>query len=128
MPTALELGPEKWKSYAEAGRSRRSLVRQTELKAGEREHILKRVREVATLFKKRFGAKKVILFGSMAHAAWFVPDSDVDLAVEGLRSEDYWKAWEAAEEMIPGMPVDLIDVESATESLKKAIYRYGVVL
>ena len=127
MPTALELGPEKWKSYVEASR-RRSRMGKTEHETGERERILNRVRQVATLLKKRFGAKKVILFGSMAHQAWFVPDSDLDLAVEGVRAEDYWKAWEAAEEMFPDMPVDLIDVESATESLKKAIYRYGVLL
>lgn len=128
MPTALELGPKKWKSYAEAASSRRGRVVERDDKAEERDRILSRVRQVAALFKTRFGAKKVILFGSMAHKAWFVHDSDVDLAVEGLRAEDYWKAWEAAEEIIPDLPVDLIDMESATESLRRAIYRYGVVL
>jgi uncharacterized protein len=128
MPTALELGPRGWEPYKEANLKRGSRIDQSKLNEGERERILARVREVADLFKTRFGAKKVILFGSMAHKAWFSPDSDIDLAVEGLVSANYWKAWEMAEQMIPDMAVDLIDIESATESLKKAIYRHGVVL
>lgn len=128
MPTALELGPAKWKAYGASDTRRRPGVGETKLTAAERERVLSRVRKIAALFKERFGAKKVILFGSMAHEAWFVSDSDVDIAVEGLGSEDYWRAWETAEELIPDIPVDLIDLGSATESLKKAINRYGVEL
>jgi predicted nucleotidyltransferase len=128
MPTALELEPEKWKAYGPPDARRRTGVGETKLTAAERERVLRRVRKIAALFKERFGAKKVILFGSMAHEAWFVSDSDVDIAVEGLGAGDYWRAWEAAEEMIPDIPVDLIDLGSATESLKRAINRYGVEL
>jgi len=39
------------------------------------------------VLKSRFGARRVVLFGSLAHAAWFAPHSDVDLAVEGLVGE-----------------------------------------
>lgn len=78
--------------------------------------------------KDRFKARRVILFGSLAHAAWFVPNSDVDLAVEGLQDNDYWQAWRLVEEIIGGRSVDLIQVEMAGESLKRAIQRYGVEL
>jgi len=64
----------------------------------------------------------------MAHEAWFDSDSDIDLAVEGIKPEDYWRAWEAAETMIEDRLVDLIDVESASGSLKESIERYGVIL
>ena len=128
MPTALELGPKGWEPYREANLKRRSRIEQSRLDERERESILARVREVAALFKSRFGAKRVILFGSMAHEAWFLPDSDIDLAVEGLLPANYWKAWEMAEQMIPNMAIDLIDIESATASLKKSIDRHGVVL
>jgi len=57
-----------------------------------------------------------------------VPDSDVDLAVEGLIGEDYWRAWRLAEEIIGDRPVDLIEMETAGESLRRAIQRYGVEL
>ena len=78
--------------------------------------------------KARFGARRVVLFGSLAHAAWFVPDSDVDLAVEGLVGGDYWEAWRLVEEVIGDRPVDLIEIERAGESLRRAIERYGVEL
>jgi hypothetical protein len=71
MPTALELGPEGWRRYAEAVVSRRSSVAKTEHEVRERERLLSLVRQVAVLLKPRFGTKKVILFGSMAHEAWF---------------------------------------------------------
>ncbi len=80
------------------------------------------------MLKSRFGVRRVVLFGSLAHAAWFNPTSDVDLAVEGLPTDAYWKAWRLAEEFITGRPVDLIEIESAGESLRRAIQRYGVEL
>jgi predicted nucleotidyltransferase len=128
MPTALELGPEGWRPYAEAVVSRRSSVAKTEHEVRERERLLSLVRQVAVLLKARFGAKKVILFGSMAHEAWFASDSDIDLAVEGIKAQDYWRAWETAEKLIEGRLVDLIDLESASGSLRESIERYGVIL
>jgi len=80
------------------------------------------------VLKARFGVRRVVLFGSLAHAAWFVPDSDVDLAVEGLAGDDYWRAWRQIEEIIGDRPVDLIEIEMAGESLRRAIQRYGVEL
>lgn len=80
------------------------------------------------MLKTRFGARRVVLFGSLAHVAWFMPDSDVDLAVEGLAGDDYWQAWRLVEEIIGDRPVDLIEIEMVGESLQRAIQRYGVEL
>jgi predicted nucleotidyltransferase len=94
----------------------------------ERVRLLDRVREAADALKARFGARRVVLFGSLAHAAWFIPDSDVDLAVEGLKGDAYWEAWRLTEEVIGDRSVDLIEIEMAGESLRRAIQRYGVEL
>jgi len=88
---------------------------------------LKRIAQAAALLKKQFGARRVILFGSLAHEAWFASDSDVDLAVEGLRG-NYWQAWRKAEEIVGDREVDLIEIEGASDSLQRAIRRYGVDL
>ena len=53
----------------------------------------------------------------LADTTWFAPDSDVDLAVEGLRSTDFWQAWGVVEEIISDRPVDLIEIETAKETL-----------
>jgi len=128
VPTALELTREGWQSYLEAGRRRPAPPGLTPLEQRARERLLKCVRDAAALLKTRYGARRVILFGSLAHAAWFMSDSDVDLVVEGLPSDDYWQAWRVVEEIIGDRPVDLIEIESAGESLQRAIQRYGVEL
>lgn len=128
MATALELGSKGWKRYLQSAPRKPELPHMALPKRAEREQLLVYVREVAAALKNRFGAKRVILFGSLAHDAWFIPDSDVDLAVEGLNGKDYWQAWRLAEEMIDDRPVDLIEIESCGDSLKRAIERYGVDL
>jgi predicted nucleotidyltransferase len=126
MPTALELGPEGWSHYISNFRQRSDHSHIPESVKDDREKLMIRIRELATAIKKRFGARRVILFGSLAHEEWFRTDSDVDLAVEGLSGEDYWKAWGLAEEIITDRPIDLVEVEAASDSMKKAIERYGV--
>jgi predicted nucleotidyltransferase len=128
MPTALELTREGWRSYLEAARRRPTPPEVTPAERRARERLLDRVREAAAVLKARYGARRVVLFGSLAHAAWFMPDSDVDLAVEGLAGDDYWRAWRLVEEIIGDRPVDLIEIEMVGESLKRAIQRYGMEL
>jgi len=128
MPTALELTHEQWQPYIEAARQRPALPELTLAEQEQREQLLVRVRHVATELKSHLKAKRVILFGSLAHADWFAADSDVDLAVEGLRAGDYWQAWRLAEEIIEHRPVDLVELETAKESLRRAILRYGLEL
>jgi len=126
MPTALELSREEWESYR-GGLDRRT-AGLTEDEQAERDRLLRRAHEAAAALKARFDVQRVVLFGSLAHEAWFVPDSDVDLAVEGVQAKDYWKAWRLVEDIIAERPVDLIDMETATDSLRRAIERYGVEL
>jgi predicted nucleotidyltransferase len=128
MPTALELTREEWQPYIEAARNRPAPPIPTSSEQQQREHLLARVREVAAQLKARFGAQQVILFGSLANANWFTPDSDVDLAVKGLAVDDFWQAWRLAEDIIGNRPVDLIEIETAKASLQQAIRQYGIEL
>ena len=127
MPTALELTRQGWKSYLASARDR-GMPETTQAEADLRERLLNRVREAVAVLKSRFGVRRVILFGSLAYPSSFVPISDVDLAVEGLKADDYWSAWRLAEEIINDRPVDLVEVERAGEALRRAIARHGVEL
>jgi predicted nucleotidyltransferase len=128
MPTALELSPEEWERYA-GGLARQMIPPAlTEAERAERERLLRRVREAAAALKARFDVRRVVLFGSLAHQAWFVSDSDVDLVVEGLQAKDYWRAWRMVEDIIADRAVDLIDMKTAVDSLRRAVERYGVEL
>ena len=128
MPTALELTREQWKRYLEPARRRHATPGLSPAERQAREQLLQRVRDAATLLHKRFGARRVVLFGSLAHAAWFHPQSDVDIAVEGLAGDAYWKAWQLLEDQIPDRSVDLVEIETAGDSLRRAIQRSGVEL
>lgn len=127
MPTALDLTSAELKKYKGALQRQTGPPALTQAQRAERSRLLRRVAEAANLLKSKFGARRVILFGSLAHQAWFVPDSDVDLAVEGLAG-DYWQAWRSVEEIIHERPVDFIELEMASSSLKKSIQRYGLEL
>jgi predicted nucleotidyltransferase len=126
MPTAAELRPEQLKIYRASARKRRHKPPLTPEQRAERETLLERIREAASMLRSRFGAKRVVVFGSMAHEAWFDQVSDVDLAVEGLKGAEYWQAWGDVEELIADRQVDLIDIETASESLKRAIDHKGM--
>lgn len=128
MATALELTREGWKPYLEAVRRRPASPEPTLEQQRERARLLARVREAAETLKAHLAVRRVVLFGSLAHEAWFAPDSDVDLAVEGLAGAEYWRAWRLAEEVIGDRLVDLIEIETAGQSLREAIERYGVEL
>jgi len=128
MPTALELQREDWLRYKRALTRRPTRSRLTPEEQRERGRLLAQARDLAKMLKREFGVEKVVLFGSLARMSWFTLGSDVDLAVEGLETRDYWQAWKLAEDIIPDRPVDLIQIESVSGSLKKAIDRYGVEL
>ena len=128
MATALELTSERWKPYLTSARGQRSERQATLAELADRKRVLACVRHAAVALKRRFGSAKVILFGSLAHSAWFAPDSDVDLAVEGLDGDEYWEAWKVVEDVITDRAVDLIDLAMASESLRAAIERHGIEL
>jgi len=94
----------------------------------ERSRLFQQVKQVADLLKAHFGAQRLILFGSLAHQAWFTPTSDIDLAVEGLPSEHYWSAWAMIETIITDREVDFIDLESASPTLRHEIEMEGIEL
>jgi uncharacterized protein len=129
MPTALELTRKEWRRYRKPV-AQKSLQRASPAPVDEEavEPLLIRIRQAAATLKSQFAVRRVILFGSLAHAASFAPDSDVDMVIEGLPPEDYWRAWRAVEEIIKDRPVDLIEIETASDSLRRAIDRYGIDL
>ncbi len=128
MQTALELGRKGWQRYLKSSRHRISKTQSSPSELKEREQLLVRIQKAADEIKSRFRVRRIGLFGSLAHEGWFSSASDVDLAVEGLRGDDYWEAWRIAEDIIEDRLVDLIEIETSEHSLQRAIERYGVEL
>ena len=128
MTFGSSIKPEDMERYRAAARRRAAARVLAPAEAAARAELLRRVRSVATTLKTRFGATRVILFGSLAHGAWYAADSDVDLAVEGLSADEFWRAWSVAEAALGVRRLDLIDLEAAGEPLRRAIEHHGVPL
>ena len=129
MATALELTRKGWQHYLEEVHGcGQSCPHRFPSVQKERERLLALVRCAAAELKVRFGVRRVFLIGSLVQEACFSAHSDVDLAAEGLAGDEYWDAWRMVEEIIPDRPVDLIDMETAGESLLRTIQRYGMEL
>jgi len=84
-------------------------------------------KDIAKQLVQDHGARRVILFGSVAKGQPLRPDSDIDLAVEGMPSEAYYRlAGDLQTET--GRPVDLVRLENVRSGLKRIIFLEGVIL
>src|SRR5574342_549816 len=93
--TALDLSPEALKKYhpREAFRRRKAKTRAEVAKRRRRAYSV--ALKAAELLKTKFGAKEVILFGSLARRGSFTLFSDIDLAARGIHPDHDLTAMEA---------------------------------
>lgn len=74
------------------------------------------------LLVERFGARRVILFGSAAGRGVWHERSDLDLAVEGLAPERFFAAYTACCEQLPkGIELDLVPLERVIPVMRARI-------
>jgi predicted nucleotidyltransferase len=120
--TALELTTEEWQAYRLARKPR-------ERQAEERfEQAWEIARRAAHLLRERFGATRVVAFGSLAHRAWFHSQSDIDLAAWGMPAAQFYRAVAAVTGLSPDFEVNLVDPESCWPAVCESIEREGIEL
>ena len=86
-----------------------------------------KAKQISEELLRTFHGIEVYLFGSLT-TDFYELTSDIDLAIKGLREEDYFKALKIAEGIAAPISVDLVQVEYAPETLRKNIERAGVRL
>ena len=87
-----------------------------------REEVWQIAERCSDLLKTRFGARRVIVFGSAAGQAPWHCGSDLDLAVEGIRPEEFFRAHSALEELAPrNLKVDLVDLRTVYPEMRARI-------
>jgi len=102
-------------SYKEQGTGKESEGRR-------RQEALAAAERCAELLKTRFGARRVILFGSVVGQGPWHEGSDLDLAVEGLAPEQFFRAWSSLREVLPpGLDVDLVALEDVYPEMRVRI-------
>ena len=75
---------------------------------------------------KRYGAKRIILYGSYARGT-ASSKSDLDLCEEGIPAANYFRAW-AECLMTTSTPVSILDLSAVKGYLRDRILREGKVL
>ena len=123
--TALDLPPEALKKYRplDAIKKRREKF-SAEISSRRRRAYLV-ARKAAGLLKTEFGAKEVILFGSLVRRVGFTRWSDIDLASRGIPSELYLKAMDTVLYLSPEFKIDLVELESCPPALLRSIEEEG---
>ena len=120
--TVLELNPEELEQY-QPDRSSASYPTFPDLL----QQGWAAARMAARILKEKFGASRVIAFGSLLQPDWFGPHSDLDLAAWGIQPDTFYRA--AAEvSCIDGFEVNLVDGASCRAGLLHRIGQEGLEL
>lgn len=85
-------------------------------------------REIAFLLKEKYGAKRVWVFGSLTKKEMFNQWSDIDIAVDGIPNEVFYKAVGEATSISYDCKVDIVDILDCSLSLRESILKEGIEL
>lgn len=85
-------------------------------------------REAAGLLRARYGATRVLVFGSLAEGTHFGERSDIDLGVDGLHPGDHFAALGHLLTLSRDFEFDLVDLSACPPGLRTAILAGGVPL
>lgn len=122
----LQITPEQMAGYREGYRRRKA--QRAQLLAARHARAWQVALTGAAMLKERFGAARVVAFGSVLRPEKFHERSDVDLAVWGLDERLYLKAVSSLLDIDPEISVDLVEAEFARPALLEVIQAEGVTL
>ncbi|MBI5649675.1 MAG: nucleotidyltransferase domain-containing protein [Chloroflexi bacterium] len=120
--TAADLTREEWKQYHPGWH------RPPTWPPDVRERAWAQARRAAQILRDQFGATRVVVFGSLAHNLWYSEQSDIDLAVWGIKPEKYFTAIGAVEGVISGFEFNLVDPQDCFPSIRESIEEEGVAV
>ena len=123
--TALDLSPEELKKYRPLDAIKKRRAKFSAEISSRRRRAHRAARQAARLLKTEFGAKEVILFGSLARRVGFTRWSDIDLASRGIPSEHYLKAMDTVLYLSPEFKIDLVELETCPPALLRSIEEEG---
>lgn len=82
--------------------------------------------EIASLIYEEFGATQVSVFGSLTEPLWFMKGSDIDIAVSGLSSDLYDKAFSKIMDFDSAFRIDLINFDTSEGLFRERIKHQAI--
>lgn len=121
--TALDLSPSMWRKYRpfRENKKKPSVLSSYFIDARNTAKI------VASELAKTFGAKKIVLYGSLATGN-FTRWSDIDIAVWGIQPTVFYRAVAFTSGFSSIWRIDLVDAEDCPDTLLKKVLQEGVEL
>ncbi|MCB0099897.1 MAG: nucleotidyltransferase domain-containing protein, partial [Caldilineaceae bacterium] len=126
MTISSTLSPTALAAYRQSLYQRRRA--EEEMLAERKARATEVAQKAANILKQRFGATKVVLFGSLAHGLWYSITSDIDLAAWGIAPENYFRAVAHLQDIAPEFSIDLVTMEECPAPLSDVIAEEGRLL
>ena len=123
--TALDLPPEALEKYRPLDAIKKRRAKFSAEIATRRRRAISVARKAAKLLKTNFGAKEVILFGSLARRGSFSLYSDIDLAVRGIAPDKFYAAISAMMDVSVEFKIDVVEPEDCSPAMFKNIEKDG---
>ena len=121
---APDVSPEKLDQY------RRTAIRREKARASKMKTRMEKgwrlARKAARILREQYHANRVAVFGSLLHETRFTAWSDVDIAAWGIPPEETFRAIGAIMDLDSSLEINLVDVNTCTPSLRKAIEHEAV--
>jgi len=125
MSTALEMTPEEWSKFKP---TKKIAVRasQSAFLAERRAKALELAKKASSILRQRYGAKRVVVFGSLARTKAFTAWSDIDLAAWGIAPDEFFSAVAAVTGLSPDFKIDLVEPDTCREAIRSFIQEHGM--
>ncbi|MBD3339660.1 MAG: nucleotidyltransferase domain-containing protein [Candidatus Lokiarchaeota archaeon] len=112
------------KNYSEYWHNK--IQKRKELLTKRKKKLRNLAKDCADILKREFGVKEVYLIGSLLEDHKIHLNSDIDLAILGLKDEEYFLALRRLYSILPkNVNIDLIDIPTASESMNELIKTQG---
>jgi uncharacterized protein len=125
VPTALEMKPEEWRKF-KPGRKIKNRTTQSKYLEGRRAKALELAKQASSLLRRRYGAKRVVVFGSLARTRAFSVWSDIDLAAWGIAPDKFFSAVAAVTGLSPDFKIDLVEPDTCRAVVRASIEEHGI--
>src|SRR3990172_9286854 len=124
--SVLNLSPEQLDQYRRTA-ARREKIRAVKIKP-RMEKAWKLAKKAAKVLREQYHAERVAVFGSLLHESRFTEWSDVDIAAWGIAPDQTFRAIGTVMDLDSAIEINLVDVNTCTPSLLKAIEEEAVDL